>query len=182
MIRAGGFIGVDRTGNLQELQDAARGAKRMHEWALTQGMVNDTHARLITDADGRKVGPDEVYDAVKNILDGAGVDQLIVYFAGHGVNIKRNEVWLLTDAPAKTSAAVNVSGSVDLARYCGVSHVVLISDACRVAPGGIQAGSVSGIEIFPNEDGDWPAQPVDQFFACGLGRTAADVKDPADAA
>lgn len=38
MVRAGVFIGVDKTGNLQRLSDAATGAKRMHEWALAQGM------------------------------------------------------------------------------------------------------------------------------------------------
>lgn len=182
MIRAGVFIGVDRTGDLQELRDASRGAQRMHAWALAQGMVDGSHAKLITDSGCGKVRADEIYEAIETIVSGAGVDQLIVYFAGHGVNIKRNEVWLLTEAPGKTSAAVNVSGSVDLARYCGIGYIAVISDACRVAPDGIKAGSVSGIEVFPNEDGGWPAQPVDQFFACGLGKTAAEVRDPADAA
>src|SRR6185369_10347932 len=116
MIRAGVFVGVDKTGNLQKLKDAAAGAKRMHEWALKQGMVATAQAKLITDADGTKVTPDLVYDAIKEILDGAGVDQLVLYFAGHGVNINRGEHWLLSDAPVKTSAAINVSGSVELAR------------------------------------------------------------------
>src|SRR6185503_12748474 len=101
---------------------------------------------------------------------------------GHGVNINRSEHWLLTDAPVKTSAAVNVSGSVELARYCGIRHVVIISDACRVAPEGIQAQNVRGIDIFPNEGAVDRAQPVDQFFACVLGRTAAEIRDPAVAA
>ncbi len=91
VIRAGIFIGVDKTGNLQQLSDAARGARRMYEWALTQGMADQTHAKLITDADNNKVDPDLIYDAIKEIIDGPGVDQLIVYFAGHGVNIHRTE-------------------------------------------------------------------------------------------
>lgn len=182
MARAGVFIGVDQTGNLQRLNDAAAGAKRMYEWALAQGMPDGTHAKLITDADGKKVHPDHVYDAIKEIIDGPGVDQLVLYFAGHGVNISRNEHWLLTDAPVKASAAVNVSGSVELARYCGINHVVIFSDACRVAPEGLQAQNVRGVDVFPNEGAADRAKPVDQFFACYLGKTAAEIKDPASAA
>src|SRR3954453_3831326 len=129
MRRAGIFIGVDRTGQLQPLNDAAAGARRMYEWALQQGMADGTNARLITDQ-SQKVTPDMVYDAIKAIIDGPGVDQLILYFPGHGVNINRSEHWLLSDAPVRTSAAVNVAGSVDLARYCGIPYVVFVSDAC----------------------------------------------------
>lgn len=182
MARAGVFIGVDQTGNLQRLNDAAAGARRMYEWALAQGMPDGTHAKLITDADGKTVHPDHIYDAIKEIIDGPGVDQLVLYFAGHGVNISRNEHWLLTDAPVKASAAVNVSGSVELARYCGINHVVIFSDACRVAPEGLQAQNVRGVDVFPNEGAADRAKPVDQFFACYLGKTAAEIKDPASAA
>lgn len=182
MARAGVFIGVDKAGDLQKLNDAAAGARRMCDWAVTQGMVKDTHAKLITDADGKKVRPDEIYDAIEAIIHGAGAEQLIVYFAGHGVNNNRNEYWLLTDAPVNSNAAVNVSGSVELARYCGVEHVVLISDACRVAPEGIKAQNVRGSDVFPNDGPGDKAKPVDQFFACWLGKTAAELKDPVMAA
>jgi hypothetical protein len=181
MIRAGVFIGVDRTGTLQELHDAAAGAKRMHEWALRQGM-DPNMAKLLTDAGGARVGPDQIFDTIRRLVEGPGVDQLIVYFAGHGVNINRNEFWLLSDAPVNPNAAVNVSGSVDLARYSGLGEVVFISDACRVAPAGIQAQSIHGSDIFPNGGADQASKPVHQFFACGLGNTAAEIKDPAVAA
>lgn len=180
MIRAGVFIGVDKTGNLRKLNDAAAGARRMYEWALAQGMGSG--AKLITDQGGKQVDPDDVYKAIKEIIDGPGADQLIVYFAGHGVNINRSEHWLLTEAPVRTSAAVNVTGSVELARYCGIQHVVFISDACRVAPEGIQAQYVRGQDVFPNDGSGDRAKPVDQFFACCLGRTAAELRDPAIAA
>jgi len=182
MARAGVFIGVDQTGTLLRLNDAAAGAQRMHNWALAQGMADKTHAKLITDAGGKVVTPDLIYDAIMEIIDGPGVDQLILYFAGHGVNINRNEHWLLTDAPRKTSAAVNVTGSVDLARFSGIQHVVIISDACRVAPEGIQAQNVRGVDVFPNDPIGDKTKPVDQFFACALGKTAAELKDPAIAA
>ncbi|MGY2115993.1 caspase family protein [Nocardia gipuzkoensis] len=178
MIRAGVFIGVDRTGVLGELFDAAAGARRMHAWALAQGMQNGVTAKLITDAGDRKVTPEDIKNAILGILDGPGVDQLIVYFAGHGVNINRNEQWLLSDAPRDTSAAVDVTGSVELARFSKIPHVVVISDACRVAPSGIQAGSVRGVDIFPNEGAVERSNPVDQFFACSRGSVAAELSDP----
>jgi hypothetical protein len=180
-VRAGIFIGVDQVGELPRLRDAAAGAQRMYEWGVAQGMTPVTHAKLITDAEG-KVRAEQIIDAIEELVKGAGVDQLIVYFAGHGINVNRNEHWLLTEAPGRANAAVNVSGSVELARYCGIPHVVVISDACRVAPEGIQAQGVRGQDIFPNDGAGDRAKPVDQFFACTLGRTAAEVKDPQNAA
>ena len=182
MRRAGVFIGVDRTGQLQTLNDAAAGAERVHRWALGQGMSDGTQAILITDRGGKKVTPDMIFDAIKSVIDGPGVDHLLVYFAGHGVNINRSEHWLLSDAPVRTSAAVNVAGSVDLARYCGIPYVVFVSDACRSAPEGIQAQNVRGVDVFPNDGASDRARPVDQFFACRLGKTAAEIRDPVEAA
>lgn len=183
MIRAGIFIGVDRTGDLQQLTDAAAGAKRMYEWAISQGMTDPPHAKLITDANGGSVDPGAIFKAIKALVDGSGADQLIIYYAGHGVNIARNEYWLLSDAPVNTGAAVNVSGSVELARYCGgLQHIVVFSDACRVAAEGVQAQSVKGMEIFPNTAATDITRPVDQFYACALGRTAAEIADPKAAA
>lgn len=181
MIRAGVFIGVEQTGGLTKLKDAVAGARRMYEWALAQG-ISENHARLITDEGGKKVTPEEIWDAVNALVCGAGVDQLIVYFAGHGVNLNRSEYWLLSDAPIRSSAAVDVTSSVELARYCGAGHVVFISDACRVAPQGIQAQNVRGQDIFPNDGIADRARPVDQFFACMLGRTSAEIGDPTQAA
>ena len=182
MARAGIFIGVDQTGNLQRLHDAAAGAHRMHAWALAQGLADQTHARLITDEGGKKVDPDQVFDAIQDMLNGPGIEHLVLYFAGHGVNINRCEHWLMSDAPVKTSAAVNVRGSVELAAYCGIGCVTIISDACRVAPDGIQAQNVRGVDVFPNNAASSRAKPVDQFFACELGATAAEVKDAVGAA
>ena len=177
MLRAAILIGVDRVSNLPVLEHAANGARRMYEWALAQGMAENTHAKLITDADGTRVQPDLIYDAVKEIIDGPGVDQLIVYFAGYALNINRSEHWLLTDAPIKSSAAVNVSGSVELARYCGISHIVFISDTCRIAAESIGAQRVMGMEVFPHDLYSDRAYPVDQFYAQLLGRPAAEPRD-----
>ena len=101
MTRAGIFIGVDKTGKLQKLNDAAIGAKKMYNWACSQGV----NAKLITDEGGAKVKPDMILESIQEILNGPGADQLILYFAGHGVNINRGEQWLLTDAPTNPNAA-----------------------------------------------------------------------------
>jgi hypothetical protein len=132
-----------------------------------------------------ETGPVEVYDikrAVRRIVDRAGVEQLVIYFAGHGVNIKYGEYWLLSHAPEDSQAAVNVESSIVLARRCGIPHVVLISDACRTAAEGIEAQQVSGSEIFPNTGLDGPERDVDVFFASTLGKPAYEVKDPATTA
>ena len=177
LVRAGVFIGVARSGGLPSLQDACQGARDMHTWAVAQGIVDGKYAKLITDED-QKVGVDRIFEGIDELLAGAGIDQLVVYFAGHGVNINRNEHWLLSDAPRNPNAAVNVTGSVELARYCGTRYVVFISDACRSAPEGLQAQGVRGQDVFPNDGVSDRARPVDQFFACVLGRTAAELADP----
>ena len=173
MNRAGVFIGVDLTGNLPRLRDAANGAERMGEWA---GAQNFKTISVITDKDGPVV-VQRIKDAIEGIVD-SGADQLVVYFAGHGVNIGYREYWLLTHAPRDKQAAVNVAGSVTLAQYCKIPHIVFISDACRTAAEGIQAQSVTGSEIFLDDYDGGPEYPVDQFFACTLGRPATEIKDP----
>jgi len=174
MKRAAIVIGVDKTGQLPKLNDAAKGAERFAQWARDQGM---DPVELITDAHGR-VTLQRIKDAVREVVDRGTIEQLSVYFAGHGVNIRYSEYWLLSDAPRDTQAAVNVAGSATLARYCGIPHVVFISDACRTAAEGVQAQGVTGGEIFPNEGGSGLEMAVDQFFACTLGRPAHEIKDP----
>ena len=78
MIRAGVFIGVDKTGGLQKLNDRVGRRARMCEWALAQGMTDKSHAKLITDAGGVKVHPDLIYDAIKEVIDGPGTYDSLV--------------------------------------------------------------------------------------------------------
>ncbi|MCU7812869.1 MAG: caspase family protein, partial [Candidatus Thiodiazotropha sp. (ex Notomyrtea botanica)] len=155
MKRAAVVIGVDKTGGLPKLNDAAKGARRFAKWARAQGV---DPVKVITDQRA-KVTIGKVKDAVKNIVNKGNVEQLLVYFAGHGVNIRYSEYWLLSDAPDDPDEAVNVRGSALLAAYCGIPHVILISDACRTAADGIQAQFVTGGQIFPNEGGGGLEQP-----------------------
>jgi hypothetical protein len=150
----------------------------MQSWAREQGFATVT---TLTDAVGR-LPVRAVQDAIAEILRNGTIDQLVVYFAGHGVNIGRGEYWLLSDAPAYTSEAINVEGSAHLARACGVPHIVFISDACRTAAEGIRMQSVRGTDIFPNEDIGAPNQPVDRFYACALGSPAFEIRNAQTAA
>ena len=147
----------------------------MEEWANQQGI---DRIEVVTDESGDPVIARDIKKAIKTIIEPGNIEQLIVYFAGHGVNLGYNEYWLLSEAPGDPQEAVNLRGSETLARYAGIPHVVFISDACRTAAQGIQAQAVGGSEIFPNEGPGGAAQPVDLFYACSLGNPAAEIDDP----
>lgn len=175
MKRAALIIGVDRTGDLPVLRDAAKGARRVEQWAQAQGFHS---IDIFTDEGGKTVEVRDVKKAIRKIVDSGTFEQLLVYFAGHGVNIAYGEYWLLTGAPSDTQEAINVSGSENLARYCGIPHVMFVSDACRTAAEGVRAQRITGSEIFPNETVIGQEAPVDMLMACALGRPALEVRDP----
>ncbi len=174
-------IGVKKTGGLPELQAALDGAQAMHDWARGHQKIPAARVKLITDAKST-VSRDRLFDAVDKIAKLGYVEQLIVYFSGHGINTGLYEQWLLSKAPDDPAAAVNLRGSHELARYAGIGHVVFISDACRTAADTIQAQSVSGGEIFPNNRRQGQEKPVDQFFATHVGDPALEVKSVNDSA
>lgn len=180
MERAAVLIGVKQSGRLPRLRAVDDGVRRMHRWALDQG-IPETSIEILTD-EGGEVRTHEVFDAVRGLVERATVEQLLVYFAGHGVNNGYSEYWLLSDAPENPNEAVNVAGSVVLAERSGIPHVVLVSDACRTRPDSISALSVTGSEMFPNQPPAGPAASVDVFYACLLGDPAAEFGDPEDAA
>ncbi|RBO85538.1 caspase family protein [Nocardia puris] len=78
--RAAVCIGVDRVGGLDPLTAAASGAAAMAAWARAQGCTVAPH----TDLEG-PVHRREVLATIKALVDERIYDQLIVYFAGHGL-------------------------------------------------------------------------------------------------
>jgi hypothetical protein len=173
-------IGVKKTGGLPELQAAIEGAQAMHDWARGHQKMPAARVKLITDAKSR-VTRDRIFDAVEKMAKLGFVEQLIVYFSGHGINIGMSEQWLLSRAPEDPGAAVDLRGSHELAHYAGIGHVVFISDACRSAAEGIQAQSVTGGAIFPNYRRLGQEKPADQYFATRVGDPAYEVKSVHDA-
>lgn len=176
MERAVVAIGVKRTGGLPELQAAVEGAGQFAAWARESQRIPDDRVILITDAAG-KVTRDQIFDSIEAVTKLGFIEQLIVYFSGHGINSNRSEKWLLSRAPDDPQAAVNVAGSEVLARFSGIRHVVFVSDACRTAADSIQAQGVTGGEIFPNLPPAGSENPVDQYFATLVGHPAYEVKD-----
>ncbi len=175
MNRAAVLIGVNRVKGLPALNDAVRGAKRMREWVLAQGFA-ENHVTLITDENG-PVAASVVQDAIEDLLDPmAGIEQLLIYFAGHGLNINYGEFWLLSRGLERAMESVDVARSVVLARYSSIPHVIFVSDACRTAAAGVQQQFITGSPIFPTAVSGGAEKAVDQFFACTLGNPALEVQ------
>jgi hypothetical protein len=179
MERAAVLIGVKKTGNLPELQAVTPSVRQMAKWARSQGLDKE-HVQVLIDDRG-PVNVQQIKNAIKKLVDRSTVEQLIVYFSGHGFN-KEGEFWLLSDAPRDPNAAINVEGTIRLARYCGINHVVLISDACRTAAEGLQALQVQGSLVFPNESVSGTHKPVDILYASARGKPSHEVADSGKAA
>jgi|688.fasta_scaffold164393_2 hypothetical protein len=180
MNRAAVLIGVRKAHDLPELQAVLDCVSNMEQWALAQG-IPEHRVRVITDQTA-KVTPQWIKDAVNELLAPGDLDQLIVYFAGHGVNVQYSEYWLLSDAILDSDAAVNVKASEERARYNSVPHVVFISDACRTAADGIQAQGILGSTIFRNHPATGPEKEIDLFFATTIGDPSLEIKNPKEAA
>lgn len=178
MKRAAVLVGVERTGGLPKLKAARSGAEAMGKWASDNGF---DLVQIITD-EIEPVGTKKLRSVVNSVVEESSFGQLFVYFAGHGVNIRYGEYWLLSDAPEDGDEAVNVDGAVALARRAGIQHVVFLSDACRTAAEGLQVQGIDGSTIFPNASPSGLEKSVDIFFACTLGAPSYEIRDPAASA
>ncbi len=184
MNRGAVIIGVDKypRSQLPQLQAATRGANSMARWARSNGF----EVKLITDVK-RPVTLKAVVAAVSDFVERGGVDtldQLLVYFAGHGINKGfSSEYWLLSEAPYETTEAINLRSSIDIARYTtGIRNVVFVSDACRTAADTIEAQEVEGGSAFPNIPRTLGGTAVDRLYAALPGHPAQEVKSVQDSA
>ncbi len=77
------------------LKAAASGARAVEQWLRSEkfdvtAFVDDT----------RPVRAHMLHEAIANLINLGTLEQLIVYFAGHGFpNAGRSETWLLSEAP-----------------------------------------------------------------------------------
>lgn len=187
--RAAVLIGVKKTGgSLPELYAVGSGIQMMAAWALSQrssGMqevivlsdANDQHGEATLSGARQEVRAFDVKQVITQLVD-SGLEQLIVYFAGHGANVRYNELWLLSRAPEDANDAVNVKGSIEIAKRCGVPHIIFIADACRTAAATLQAQVVEGSLVFPSYPAPRKQSKVDVFYATVVGRPALELKDP----
>jgi hypothetical protein len=172
------IIGVDRTGVLPHLSGAASGARDFEAWAAKQGFDVTT----LTDENGKKVTAVDVRKAIKDFTNKLTYEQMIVFFAGHGI-LKGSdyELWLLSDAPDDANEAVNVSGSIALARRCRIPYIAFISDACRALVNDSLLSQVTGSVVFPTGAPAAEGPEIDVFYATRPGDASLEFKDPSDA-
>ena len=173
--RAFVLVGVGRTGRLPILPAVDAGLAAVRGWIAEQG-VPDEFVTCLDDSDGKTVEVSQVFQAIKAYSDSRVVEQLVVYFCGHGVVNDGSELWLLSGAPDDPSAAVNVAKSVRLAERGVIPHVVLLSDACRSQAASLQFGEVTGSSVFPNPN-TVGSRKVDVFYATRVGENAHQVAD-----
>jgi hypothetical protein len=167
--RAAVIVGVDKTGGLKALNAAVSGAQDVAAWLSAEGFSVD----CLVDTD-KPVTAKDVKEAVKKRVDGPALDQLVLYFAGHGYLNGTAEVWLLSDAPDDPNEAIDQTISAEFARSCPIPSVVFISDACRTIPPTLPAGRVMGQSAFPNRSDNGVDVEVDRFFAAKPGDPALE--------
>lgn len=169
-------IGVNTvTGSALPTLNAAKDAAQFYKWAQAEGF----QSALVTDEQGG-VTLQAIKDQV-NAAIAAGATQLVIYFGGHGLlKAPETEIWLLSGAMNDSQQAVNVAGSVALARYGKIPNVIFISDACRSVTTNQTLFRVNGGEIFPPDYVPRPAE-LDRLYATLPGSTAADFADSSGA-
>lgn len=173
MNRCAVVIGVNKTGNLPILQAAVSGAKDFADWAEKTQHMDVT---LLTDENGGSVTLSQIKAAISQYVKSKKYTQLFVFFSGHGVlKAQGSEIWLLSNAPDDPDEAVNVTGSMLLARNCGTPHVVIISDACRSLPTDTRFQQMNGGVIFPNLPPDKTRPEVDVFYSTLPGDPALEL-------
>ncbi|MDH3296496.1 MAG: caspase family protein, partial [Acidimicrobiia bacterium] len=173
--RAALVIGVDKTGGgMPPLQSAAAGALEVAAWLRDEGY----DVVELTDAAG-PLHASRVKEELKTLVTyPATLDQLVVYFSGHGIRTAKVDRWLFSDAPGDTSDAINLHGAMTAAQYSGIPTVVFVSDACRSVPDGM-FGEVTGIDAFPNLPVDTPSK-VDVVRGAGRNQEAYEAVIPAE--
>jgi hypothetical protein len=169
--RAAVVIGVDKAGDLVKLKGAASGASQVANWLAGEGF--DT--KLLSDATA-PVRVNDVYTEVAERINRGTLDQLVIYFAGHGFINHYSEFWMLSGAPDNPNEAVSLRESIELARVSGVPNVAFISDACRSRPDSLGTLRVRGSLIFPNRSGNaGRSADIDVFLATLVGDASFEV-------
>ena len=176
MSKAAIVIGVNKTGDLPVLKDAAAGAGRVAVWLEGEGYQTQPLLDEKTPGFFKPVLARDIFAAVAAALEPGACEQLVVYFSGHGYLNDGSEHWLLSEAPSNPNEAISVEENIQLARDCGVPNVIFVSDACRSTPQSVKADRVRGTLIFPNTGVRATARAdVDRFFACLPGDPAYEV-------
>src|SRR5262249_53157898 len=165
-------VGVNKTGNLPILRAAVGGAKSVADWLTGEGF----EVNLITDETGPVTGA-AVKRAVTELVNRGTLQQLVVYFSGHGVAFSTSEFCLLTGAPDDLDEAISMVECIDAAGRSGIPNVIFITDACRSLPVDYDTSKLHGTIIFPKGNlVPGVQQPeVDRFFAATPGSPSYEI-------
>ena len=182
MVRAAILIAVNKTGGLPPLQSPSRDARRVEDWLKREGfettVISDTGT---VPGDAGPVDAATIKRLVKEFVDRGTIEQLLIYFSGHGYCNFGTEIWLLSGAPEDASEAINLFASSEAAKDCGIKNVVFISDACRSNPTDPAARRVEGQPIFPNVvRGLHRRGKVDRFLATIPNAAAFEINETID--
>jgi hypothetical protein len=165
-------IGVNKTGGLPILGGAAQGAEDFANWARSQNF----EVELLTDKNNNQVLLADIKAAAKRFIDQGIYEQMLIYFAGHGIMTSpTDENWLLSNAPDDPNEAISCYSTGVLAQISGIPHVVIISDACRTGTADPLAIMISGGSILPNRNAG--RADVDKFWATRPGNPALEVRN-----
>lgn len=171
--RAGLTIGIDDALDLAQLRAAVSGAAQMADFLEAQGVE-------VFRFDDREdmVRAHQIADRIEALVARANLEQLVIYFAGHGVLNGTSEYWLLSKGARQGGEAISVDETALMARRCGIPNVVLISDSCRSMPETLNVAAVKGQPVFPSPASPGPRVAVDIFYAAEVGRPANEVPVP----
>lgn len=178
MSRAIVLIGVSQTASsaFPTLEGVEGAIVKMESWAKSQGIPQIVKITDVGEGAVERVTITLINDEIEALLAKAiSLQQLIIYFSGHGVVNSLSEYQLLSLAPHNANEAINVSASIAVAQTWKVPHVVFFSDACRTAAPTIQVSRIMGGLIIPNEIVPGPEKLVDVFYATRLGTPALEV-------
>jgi len=170
------LIGVNDIPDMPYLSTPSRYALAMEEWAKSQEyetflFVDEPGDRPVTGLCVRT----KILETIRTIID--VTDQLVIYFAGHGVEHNAgNDVWLLPGYQDDPSDCISLFLNKALAYSSGVPHVVFISDACRSPSSGEALRAVSGSAILPKLNRLNPNTEVDVLYSTWPGQVSVDIR------
>jgi hypothetical protein len=159
-------IGVSRAPPLDTLEGAIADAKDLAEWARSNKYE---HVHVLTDDKlGSTVTAIEIYDCCERLLSIPDLEQLLIFFSGHGFSpLPGHEVWLLSGWKTDANQGINVSTSVLLARGRERPRIAFIADACRDTSNDLLG--TTGMVILPKPDIRFGNSHVDEFYATPFG-------------
>jgi hypothetical protein len=175
-------VGVDKPGLLHDLKAAAAGARKFHEWLLSQRDLGvEVTSTLFTEETG-PVTRRRILDAISDVVKDRACDALFIYLAGHGVaHSAYEEKLLLSDVANDDAEAINLQIAKQRGKYCGIPHVVIVYDACRSFATTDRLKAVSGGPIFPAGSSTKTGGHVDVFYACAPDESSFEVADSSGA-